>query len=217
MHQQPAGVTPGVAAAPVALAAAIVPGVDRLIVAPSAQEEEFGVGTIALGSMLVSPPAVVSGEIDPGGGLAGTCGVEREADTDGGVAGPPGMLLQTVVCAAPTGAEETVPVVLPAGVVNDDVDVGDADVDNVNDADPVLVTTGAGTPAISNGDGVLQVTKVPGVAGFDARGTGANVVSEVPDKVVAENGPGLLSGAVTIAPGTVGRLIDVLPMVATCA
>jgi hypothetical protein len=159
MHQQPAGITPGVAAAPVALAAAIVPGVDRLIVAPSAQDEEFGVGIIiALVSRLVSPPAVVSGEIAPGGGLAGTCGVERDGDTDGGVAGPPGMLLQTVVCAAPTGAEETVPVVLPDGVVNDDVDAGDAAFDNVNDAAPVLVTTGAGTPAISKGDGVLQVT-----------------------------------------------------------
>jgi hypothetical protein len=55
------------------------------------------------------------------------------------------------------------------------------------------------------------------MAGFDASGTGANVVSAVPDRVVDENGPGLLSGAVTIAPGTVGRLIDVLPMVATCA
>lgn len=125
---------------------------------PSAQDEEFGVGTITPESMLVSPPAVVSGEIEPGGGLAGTCGVESDSETEGGVAGPPGMLLQTVVCAAPTGEEETVPVVLPAGVVNDDVDVDDAEVDNVNDADPVLVTTGTGTPAISNGDGVLQVT-----------------------------------------------------------
>jgi hypothetical protein len=42
-------------------------------------------------------------------------------------------------------------------------------------------------------------------------------VSAVPDKVLDENGPGLLSGAVTIAPGTVGRLIEVVPMVATCA
>ena len=147
------------AAAPVALAAAIVPGVDRLIVAPSAQDEEFGVGTIiALVSRLVSPPAVVSGVIVPGCGPAGTCGVESDDDTEGGVAGPPGMLLQTVVCAAPTGDEERVPVVLPAGVVNDDVDVGDADVDNVKEAEPVAVTVGAGTPATSNGDGVLQVT-----------------------------------------------------------
>ena len=57
----------------------------------------------------------------------------------------------------------------------------------------------------------------PGVVGSIASGTGANVVSGVPGRVVAENGPGLLSGEVTIAPGTVGRLIAVLPVVATWA
>jgi len=55
--QQPegdAGDTPGVAAAPVALAGAIVPGVDRFMVMLSAQADVFGVGTTAIvGSMLV--------------------------------------------------------------------------------------------------------------------------------------------------------------------
>jgi len=145
--------------------------------------------------------------------LAWTCGVDNDGDTDGGVAGPPGMSLQTVVCAAPTVAEAIVPVVLPAAVVNDD----DVEVDDVDGVRPVLATCGAGTPAINSGDGVVQVTKVPGVAGFDASGTGARVVSGVPDIVDAENGPGLLSGCVTIAPGTVGRLIAVLPVVMTWA
>jgi hypothetical protein len=45
MHQQPAGITPGVGAAPVALAGVIVPGLDRLMLTPSVQDEEFGVGT----------------------------------------------------------------------------------------------------------------------------------------------------------------------------
>jgi hypothetical protein len=120
-------------------------------------------------------------------------------------------LLQTVVCAAPTGAEAIVPVVLPAGVVNDEVDV------DVNDVVPVLVTCGVGTPASKSGDGAAQVTTVPGMVGFDASGTGAKVVSGAPDMVAAENGPGLFSGCVTMAPGTVGRLIAVLPAVATCA
>src|SRR5712672_3428725 len=57
-RQQPdgdAGDTPGVAAAPVALAGAIVPGVARFIVMLSAQAEVFGVGiTAVVGSMLVS-------------------------------------------------------------------------------------------------------------------------------------------------------------------
>jgi hypothetical protein len=55
--QQPegdAGETPGVAAAPVALAGAIVPGIAKLIVMLSAQAGVFGVGTTAIcGSMLV--------------------------------------------------------------------------------------------------------------------------------------------------------------------
>lgn len=156
LHQQPAcpaGITPGVAAAPVALAAAIVPGLDRLIVTPSLQDEPFGVGAgIVPESRLVSPPAVTSGEIEPGGGLAGTCGVESASD-DGGVAGPPGMLLQTVVCDAPTGDEETVPVLLPAAVLNDDDDV-----DNADGVVPVTVTVGNGAPASNNGDGVPHVT-----------------------------------------------------------
>ena len=53
-RQQPGGDTPGVAAAPVALAA-IVPGVARFIVMLSAQAEVFGVGiTTIVGSMLAS-------------------------------------------------------------------------------------------------------------------------------------------------------------------
>lgn len=155
LHQQPAcpaGITPGVAAAPVALAAAIVPGLDRLIVTPSVQDEPFGVGAgIVPESRLVSPPAMVSGEIEPGGGLAGTCGVESDSD-DGGVAGPPGILLQTVACDAPTGDEETVPVLLPAGVLNDD------DVDNADGVVPVAVTVGTAAPASNNGDGAPHVT-----------------------------------------------------------
>ena len=56
------GDTPGVAAAPVALAGAIVPGVDKSIVMLSAQADVFGVGTTAVvGSMLVPPNSVTEG------------------------------------------------------------------------------------------------------------------------------------------------------------
>ena len=63
MHQQPsAGDTPGVAAAPVALAGAIVPGVARFIVVLSAHADVLGVGITAIvGLMLVSPTCVTSG------------------------------------------------------------------------------------------------------------------------------------------------------------
>jgi len=54
--QQPGGITPGVAAAPVALAGAIVAGVARFIVVLSAHADAFGVGmTATAGSMLVPP------------------------------------------------------------------------------------------------------------------------------------------------------------------
>jgi hypothetical protein len=63
-YQQPdgdAGDTPGVAAAPVALAGAIVPGVARSIVTLSAHADVFGVGiTVIVGSMLVVPSCVTS-------------------------------------------------------------------------------------------------------------------------------------------------------------
>ena len=64
-RQQPdgdAGDTPGVAAAPVALAGAIVPGVARFIVMLSAQADVFGVGTtVIVGSMLVLASSVTAG------------------------------------------------------------------------------------------------------------------------------------------------------------
>ena len=63
--QQPdgdAGDTPGVAAAPVALAGAMVPGVARFMVMLSAQADVFGVGiTIIVGSMLVPASCVTAG------------------------------------------------------------------------------------------------------------------------------------------------------------
>jgi len=64
-RQQPdgdGGDTPGVAAAPVALAGAIMPGVARFIVMLSAQADVFGVGTtVIVGSMLVLASSVTAG------------------------------------------------------------------------------------------------------------------------------------------------------------
>src|ERR1700722_4736236 len=62
LHQQPGGDTPGVAAAPVALAGAIMPGVARVIVVLSAHADVLGVGMTAIvGLMLVSPSCATSG------------------------------------------------------------------------------------------------------------------------------------------------------------
>jgi hypothetical protein len=63
--QQPdgdAGDTPGVAAAPVALAGAIVAGFDRFMVTLSAHAEVFGVGaTVIVGSRVVLASPVTAG------------------------------------------------------------------------------------------------------------------------------------------------------------
>jgi hypothetical protein len=63
LDQQPVGgETPGVAVAPVALAGAIMPGLERFIVMLSLHAAEFGVGiTVMFGSMLVAPNSVITG------------------------------------------------------------------------------------------------------------------------------------------------------------
>jgi hypothetical protein len=55
-NQQPCGITPGVAAAPVAFAGGIMAGLARSIVMLSLHAAEFGVGiTVIAGSMLELP------------------------------------------------------------------------------------------------------------------------------------------------------------------
>jgi hypothetical protein len=105
------------------------------------------------------------------------------------------------------------------GAGTTDVDAADIDgiVPVVPAVDDMDVTGTAGVPGVICPVGVEQVTTVPGVAGSDASGTGASVVSGAPGWVVAENGLGPLSGEVTIAPGVDGRPMAVVPMVETCA
>jgi hypothetical protein len=79
------------------------------------------------------------------------------------------------------------------------------------------VTGTAAVPGAICPVGVEQVTTVAGVVGSEASGTGANVVSGVPGRVVAENGLGPLSGDVTIVPGVDARPMAVVPMVEICA
>jgi hypothetical protein len=105
-----------------------------------------------------------------------------------------------------------------AGIV--DV-VGATDIDCVIPPAPAIddreVTVTAGVPGVICPVGVEQVTTVPGIVGSEASGTGANVVSGAPGWVIAENGPGPLSGDVTIAPGVDESPMAVVPMVETCA
>jgi hypothetical protein len=99
--------------------------------------------------------------------------------------------------------------------------VGDAEIDGVIPAVPAIDdsegTGTAGAPGVICPDGVEQITTVPGIEGSEAGGTGASVVSGTPGWVVAENGPGPLSGDVTIVPGVDERPMAVVPMLETCA
>ena len=122
-------------------------------------------------------------------------------------------------------AGDRVPVVLPVAGTEETITPADT-AGTIDDAGVVpVVLLIAGMEAISTGAvpgticpvGMTQVTTVPGVVGSDASGTGASVVSGVPGWVVAENGPGPLSGDVTIAAGVVGRPMAVVPMTETCA
>ncbi|WP_246563838.1 hypothetical protein [Bradyrhizobium liaoningense] len=206
------GDTPGVGAAPVALAGNTVAGDARFIETPSVQAELFGLGTTAPGSIPVPPAPVVSAMIVPGAGLAGTCGIDSGSDA-ALVTCPPGVELHATVLPVPAGvAAEIVPVELPVCPVTASIGAAAPDVGT-----PVLDKIGSAGTGVGDVDGGAQTTTVPGVVGSEASGTGASVVSGVFGSVAAENGPGLLSGDITIAPGTVGRSMAVLPVVATCA
>lgn len=183
----------------------------RFIVIPSAQVEVLGLGTTAaLGSMPVPTSPLITSWIAPGGGPAGTCGIESGKVVALATA-PPGVELHAVVAAVPDGAAaEMVPIELAFCPMT-----GMTGVTLPGVGDPVLDTIGVAGTGIADVDGGAQTTTVPGVVGSRASGTGASVVSGAPCTVAAENGPGLLSGDVTIAPGTVGRSIAVLPVVAT--
>src|SRR6185369_6143810 len=95
------GDTPGVGAAPEALAGNTVAGAARFIETPSAQAVLFGLGmTAAFGSMPVPPAALVSARIVPGARLDGTCGIESGRDA-ALIASPPGVELHATVVPVP--------------------------------------------------------------------------------------------------------------------
>jgi hypothetical protein len=114
--------------------------------------------------------------------------------------------------------------VLPVADVKEVAGATDADAADIDGVVPVApavdgreVTGTAGVPGVICPVGVEHVTTVPGVAGSEASGSGASVVSGTPGWVVAENGLGPLSGEVTIAPGVDESPMAVVPMVETCA
>ena len=155
-----------------ALAGAIVPGVDRFMVTLSAQADVFGVGMIVIvGSMLVAPSWVTSGWIVPGGGVAGIAGVESGKAAPL-VGGPPGMELHTTVDEVPSGTVgEVIPVVLATiGVGMVPNAAGVVAVDGI----VVIVVV---PPAIDGGT-VLSIVAVDGVgvlAVVDAEDVGGGV------------------------------------------
>ncbi|PIT00792.1 hypothetical protein TSA1_08425 [Bradyrhizobium nitroreducens] len=194
------------------MAGRTVAAAPRFIVIPSVQAEVLGLGATAFGSMPVPTSSLMAAGIVPGGGPAGTCGIESGKLVALATA-LPGVELQAAATPVPDGATATmVPIELPlcpwAGMTEGTPPGADS---------PVLMTIGVAGTGEGDVVGGAQTTTVPGVVGSIASGTGASVVSGAPGTVVEENGPGLFSGEVTIAPGTVGRLIVVLPVVTTWA
>jgi hypothetical protein len=177
-----------VAAAPVALAGAMVLGVDRYIVTLSAHAELFGVGITAmakLGSMLVPPSPETSGVIVPGAGFAGICGVESGSAAPL-VGGPPAVELHTVVDGLPSGdVGDVVPVVLPM-LAAEMVPIA-------------LLTPGVAMVPIAAA-GVIAVNGIVVVVVLDEFGSGT-AVSEGPGRA----GTGGGGGAGTVELGNVDR------------
>jgi hypothetical protein len=167
----------------VALAGAIVPGVDRFMVTLSAQADVFGVGMIVIvGSMLVAPSWVTSGWIVPGGGVAGIAGVESGKAAPL-VGGPPGVELHTVVDELPTGdSGDMVPVVLPAigvGMVPNAVDDIVA-IDDIVAADDVVVVDGVIVAVVPmDGETVFGIVDGVGAAVAAVEGGGAAIADDV--------------------------------------
>jgi hypothetical protein len=148
-------------------------------------------------------------------GTAGGCGagmVEPKISVVNDVAGCADSPRYCLVPLSGVDAEEFA---VAAGIVG--AVAADGIVPKVPPIADMDVTGTAGVPGTICPVGVEQVTTVPGVAGSEASGTGASVVSGLPGWGVAENGLGPLSGDVTIVPGVDGRPMAVLPMVETCA
>ncbi|WP_244645748.1 hypothetical protein [Bradyrhizobium campsiandrae] len=162
--------------------------------------------------MPVPPPPLTSATIVPGAGLMTTCGIDNARDAALATC-PPGVELHATGAPVPAGVAA---VIVPMALLFCPM-TGSNGAAMPGGARPVGDTIGVAGTGVGDDDGGAQTTTVPGVVGSEASGTGARVVSGAPDTVVAENGPGLLSGEITIAPGTVGRYIAVLPVVATCA
>ena len=177
----------GGAVAPVALAGAIIPGVARLIV----------------GSRLVTASCVISGWIVPGGGLVEISGVESGKAAPL-VGGPPGVELQTMVDALPSGdSGDMVPVVLPTigvGMVPNAV-AGIIAIDDIDVVDGVII---AGLPG-------MAVETVPGTVdgiGTDVAvtaGGGAAVADD--DTGIVEPGKSVMNDVAGVADSKSGAVV----------
>ena len=171
------------------------------------------VGTV-LGTVDGAGTGIAAMAGDGSGGGAGGCGTGMvepgKSDVDD-VAGCAERVRNGVAVLPLADADEV------AGTT----DVGVANIDGIGAVVPLIadmdVTGTAKVPGVSCPVGVEQVTTVPGVAGSEASGSGASVVSGAPGWVVAENGLGPLSGEVTIVPGVDESPMAVVPMVETCA
>jgi hypothetical protein len=196
--------TPGVAAAPVALAA--IACALRSMLTLWLQAEAFGVGDIAIAakSAVLLVGAKMPAWIVPTAGGSGTDGTNSGSAAPLLVVPPEDALQLLVSVELPsTGDNDTVPMALPCSDTPIGLPIGLGIVDIPLGVEAVVP------------DAAEQVTTVPGVVGSCASGTGASVVTGAVACASDVNGLGPLSGDDTMTPGVVGRPIAVVPMVET--
>jgi hypothetical protein len=177
-----------------------------------------GIGAVVPGVYAETVPGTIDGagtgtgaiEGNGGGGTAGGGGAGTFEPANTVRADVSGCCEKVSGAVATGGGADVVGAAATDGVVPMVVPVA-----NVGGA--AAITVVVGVPGVICPVGVEQLTTVPGVAGSEASGTGASVVSGAPGCAVAENGLGPLRGEVTIAAGVDGRPMAVVPMVETCA
>lgn len=175
--------------------AAMVPGMDVETVLGTVDGTGTGTGVVEGNGGDGTADGAGTGMVDPGKTvMADVSGCWEKVS--GGIA-----IGGSAVVAGAAETDGVIPTVVPV-----------ADVERV-----AGMTVAVGVPGVICPVGVEQLTTVPGVVGSEASGTGANVVSGVPGRIVAEKGLGPLRGEVTIAAGVDGRPMAVVPMVETCA
>jgi hypothetical protein len=213
VDELPSGDTGDMVPVVLTIDAGMVPsGVDDVVMV------DDGIVAVVPGMFVETVPCTIDGTGTGTGAIEGNGGGGAEGGGGAGTFEPANTVMADV-----SGCCENVSGAIVTGATADVVGAAETDgvvamVVSVADVKgAAAITVVVGVPGVICPDGVEQLTTVPGVAGSEASGTGASVVSGTPGCAVAENGLGPLRGEVTIAAGVDARPMAVVPMVETCA